>query len=334
VKLSSIGDVVQSLPVAAALRRRFPRSYIAWAVGPAAADVVVGNPHLSETLVVGATGQESPGAQPLPSWGSPLKLRRALRSKGFDLSLDLQGLFKSGVVALLSGARDRIGFRTLQEGSFLFNNRRVVRDRPGVHAVDVYMAFAEAAGAEHDGVQFDIAVGEAERSAVDDLLRGDTNLAALIPGARWASKRWPAERFSALADWLLERHGMTSVVMGGPGDQMLAEQICEHARCRLIDLVGRTTLKEAGEVFRRCRVTVGNDTGPLYISAAMGAPTVAVFGPTDPRRLGPYGDGHAKVTANVSCAPCRKRRCSLLECMTAVSVEMVAEAVEGILRED
>jgi heptosyltransferase-1 len=169
---------------------------------------------------------------------------------------------------------------------------------------------------------------------VDDLLRGDRNFAALIPGARWASKRWPAERFSALADWLAESHGMTSIVMGGGGDRMLAEEISEQARCRVIDLVGRTTLKEAGEVFRRCRVTVGNDTGPLYISAAMKAPTVAVFGPTDPRRLGPYGEGHAKVTAKVSCAPCRKRRCSLLKCMMAVSVEMVAEAVEGILRED
>ncbi len=334
VKLSSIGDVVQSLPVAEALRRRFPEAYIAWAVGLAAADVVVGNPHLSDTLIVGGSGGDRPGVRSLPPLASPVRLRRALRRTAFDLSLDLQGLFKSGLIAYLSGARERIGFRKLQEGTFLFNNRRVVTDRPGMHAVDVYMAFAEAVGAERDGVRFDIAVGEAERAAVDALLEGRRNLAALVPGARWDSKRWPAERYAALADVLARDLGLTSLVMGGPEDARLAESICATARSRPVSLAGKTTLKEAGEVFRRCRVTVGNDTGPLYISVAMGTPTVAVFGPTDPRRLGPYGNGHAELTSDVPCAPCRRRRCRPLKCMEAVPVERVAEAAGRLLREE
>jgi ADP-heptose:LPS heptosyltransferase len=117
VKLSSIGDVVQSLPVAAALRRRFPQAYIAWAVGAAAADVVVGNPHLSETLIVGAPGGDGPGVRSLPPLTAPLRLMRSLRRLTFDLSLDLQGLFKSGLIAYLSGARQRVGFRRLREGT-------------------------------------------------------------------------------------------------------------------------------------------------------------------------------------------------------------------------
>jgi lipopolysaccharide heptosyltransferase I len=334
VKLSSIGDVVQSLPVAQALRRRFPRAYIAWAVEPAAADIVADNPHLSETLVVGGPRRNGSTVASLPPLRAPAKLRRALRKKAFDLSLDLQGLLKSGLIALLSGAKERIGFRKLQEGTFLFNNRPVIADRPGVHAVDTYLAFAKAAGAEGQGVRFDIAIGQADRAAVDELLDGEENLAALIPGARWDSKRWPAERFAALADRLAVEHGLTGVVMGGSGDRWLAEQIQGRAQSRVLSLVGGTTLKQAGEVFRRCRVTVGNDTGPLYISAAMGTPTVAVFGPTDPRRLGPYGDGHAKVTPGVSCAPCRNRRCRSLKCMHAISVDRVAEAVSDLLPED
>jgi heptosyltransferase-1 len=121
--------------------------------------------------------------------------------------------------------------------------------------------------------------------------------------------------------------------MGGSEDRGLAQQIRERAQSQVLDLVGRTTLKQAAEVFRRCRLTVGNDTGPLYISAGVETPTVAVFGPTDPRRLGPYGDGHAKVTPDVSCAPCRNRRCRSLKCMAAISVDRVAQAAADLLGE-
>jgi ADP-heptose:LPS heptosyltransferase len=183
-------------------------------------------------------------------------------------------------------------------------------------------------------VRFDIAVGEAERAAVDRLLAGRENLAALIPGARWDSKRWPVERFAGIADVLSRDFGLTGVVTGGPEETGLAAEVCAKARSPVIDLAGKTTLKEAAEVFRRCRVTVGNDTGPLYMSAAMGTPTVAVFGPTDARRLGPYGRGHAKVTSGVPCAPCRNRSCRPLKCMETISVEMVATAAARLLREE
>ena len=333
VKLSSIGDVVQALPVAAALRRRFPEAYMAWAVGPAAAGVVTGSPHLSETLVVGGSGEEGPGLRMMPPVTAPMALRRALREKRFGLSLDLQGLLKSALIAYLSGAKERIGFRNLQEGAFLFNNRRVVADRRDVHAVEAYLGFAEAAGAKREPVDFTIAIREAERRAVDGLLGDRENLAALIPGARWDSKRWPAERFGAVAAGLAEGFGLTAVVVGGPGEAELARRISAAARSPIVDLTGKTSLKEAAEVLRRCRVTIGNDTGPLYVAAAMGSPTVAVFGPTDQRRLGPYGEGHAKVTAGLSCAPCKRRRCDPLKCMEAISPEQVLEEASRLLKE-
>jgi len=332
VKLSSIGDVVQSLPVAGALRRRFPRGYIAWAVGPAAAEVVTGNPHLSEVLVVGGCGADGGGVRSLPALTSPVRLRRALRNIGFDITLDLQGLFKSAAIAYLSGARERIGFRSLQEATFLFNNRRLVPDRRDVHAVESYLDFAQVLGAEREPVEFTIAISDDDRQRVDALLEGRDRLAALIPGARWESKLWPTDRFAAVADALAGDAGLESVVVGAPADGGLAAAIAERARSPILDLTGKTTLKQAAEVFRRCRVTVGNDTGPLYISAAMGTPTVAVFGPTDARRLGPYGEGHAKVVAEVECAPCRNRRCHGRRCMKAIAAEQVVEAALNLLR--
>ena len=342
VKLSSIGDVVQSLPVAAALRRRFPSSYLAWAVEPPASDVLIGNPHLNDVLIIGGSaggarpaGDARPaqgGARSLPLLSSPVALRRALRPLGFDVSLDLQGLLKSAALAYLSGAKQRIGYRSFREATFLLNNRRIVPDRRDVHAVESYLDFAEVLGAQREPVEFTIAISDDDRAAVDRLLDSCTDLAALIPGARWESKLWPTDRFAAVADALSQEFRLTSVVVGGPGDAGLAREIAAGSRARVVDVTGRTTLKQAAEVFRRCRVTIGNDTGPLYLSSAMGTPTVAVFGPTDSRRLGPYGDGHAKVIAEIPCAPCRNRRCQPLKCMAIIEPLRVVAAARALLQ--
>jgi heptosyltransferase-1 len=332
VKLSSIGDVVQSLPVLAALRRRFPQAYLAWAVKPAAADVLVESPHLSETLILGGEGREGPGVRSLPPLTAPIQLARALRQHKFDLALDMQGLLKSALVAYLSGARERIGFHNRQEGAFLLNNRSIVPDRRDVHAVQAYLGFAEVVGAPAEPLDFTIATSEADRRVVDGLLREDENVVALIPGARWLSKRWPAARFAAVADALGAELGCTSVVIGGAGDRPLAAEIKALARSAVSDFTGQTTLKQLAELFRRCRAVISNETGPMYISAAVGAPTVAIFGPTDPRRLGPYGEGHARVTADVPCTPCRRRRCRPLKCMEAIDAEQVVAAARSVLR--
>jgi len=332
VKLSSIGDVVHSLPVLAAARRRYPQAHIAWAVGPAAADLVAGSPHLNETLVVGATHGEEAAVRAVPSLSSPWRLRKALRERRFDLALDMQGLLKTALIAYLSGARDRIGFRNLQEGAFLFNNRRMVPDRRDCHAVEGYLGFARAIGAPAEPLDFTIHVSEADRRAVDALLSGQRNLIALVPGARWQSKRWPAERFAQVADALAGEFGATCVVVGARGDAALAEQIQGVAESAVLDLCGKTTLKQLAEVLRRCRLTIADDTGPMHISAAVGTPTVAIFGPTDPSRLAPYGSGHAVVKAASPCAPCRRRDCRPLRCMEAITGEQVVGAAERIIR--
>jgi lipopolysaccharide heptosyltransferase I len=332
VKLSSIGDVVHSLPVLAAARRRFPKAHIAWAVGPAAADLVAGNPHLDEALVVGGDGPAGADVCPIPRLSSPLRLALALRERRFDLALDMQGLLKTALIAYLSGARDRVGFHNLQEGAFLFNNRRIVRDRRDVHAIEGYLGFANAIGAPAEPLDFTIPISHADRGVVDELLRGQRNLIALVPGARWHSKRWPAERFAEVADVLAGEFGATCAVVGGEGDRALAERIGEAARSEILDLSGRTTLRQLAEVLRRCRVAIANDTGPMHISAAVGTPTVAIFGPTDPTRLAPYGSGHAVLKASVPCAPCRRRECLPLRCLEAITVRQVVSVTEHILR--
>jgi lipopolysaccharide heptosyltransferase I len=332
VKLSSIGDVVHSLPVAAALRRRYPDARIAWAVAPPAADLVAGNPHLTETLVVGGRARGEEGVSSVPPPGAPLALRRALRARAFDLALDLQGLLKSAFIAYLSGARDRVGFRNHQEGAFLLNNHAIVPDRRDVHAVEAYLGFARALGAPAEPLDFTIASSEADRHAADLLLGGATDLAALVPGARWPSKRWPAHGFAAVADALGAEFGCTCVVLGSGGERSLADQVVARARRPVVSLAGRTSLRQLCEVLRRCRVTIANDTGPMHISAAVGTPTVAIFGPTDPTRLRPYGEGHSVVSAPPPCAPCRRRNCQPRRCLAAILPEQVITAARAIIK--
>jgi len=331
VKLSSIGDVIQSLPVAAALRRRFPSAYIAWAVKPPAADAVTGNPNLSEALVLGGREQDRSDTRALPPLSAPRRLAQALHPHRFDVAVDMQGLLKSALVAYLSGAPVRIGFRNHQEGAFLLNRMAVVPDRRDVHAVDAYLGFADALDAPVYPLDFTIATSEADRAAVDRLLDGRTNIVALVPGARWLSKRWRADRFGAVAD-ALAADGITSVVVGAPSDAPLAAEIAAAAESPIVDLTGKTTLKQLADLFRRCRAVISNDTGPMYLAAAVGAPTAAIFGPTDSTRLGPYGEGHAKIAPELPCRPCRRRSCQPLKCMDAVSVEQVVDAVLRIIR--
>lgn len=329
VKLSSIGDVVMSLPVAAALRRQYPGAYLAWVVQPAAAGVLTGNPHLNEVLVTGGAQQ---GARALPPLSSPFTLRRELRALKFTTSLDLQGLLKSAMLGWLSGARERVGYRSWQEGVRICYTRTAPR-RMDIHAVDSYLDLAAAVGAARTPVTFDLAVSDEDRAQVAQLLADRGPIATLIPGARWESKLWPPARFAAVADALHTEFGLTSAIIGGPGDTALAVAIAAAASAPLLDLTGKTTLKQAAEVFRRSRLTIGNDTGPLYLSSAVGTPTVAVFGPSDPRRLGPYGPGHAKVVTAVDCAPCRNRQCRDRRCLDTLSPEAVMAAVRSLLRD-
>jgi heptosyltransferase-1 len=130
----------------------------------------------------------------------------------------------------------------------------------------------------------------------------------------------------------LAADGITSVVVGAPSDAPLAAEIAAAAESPIVDLTGKTTLKQLADLFRRCRAVISNDTGPMYLASAVGAPTAAIFGPTDSTRLGPYGDGNVKITPQLPCRPCRRRSCQPLKCMDAVSVEQVVDAVLRIIR--
>lgn len=332
IKPSSLGDIVHALPTAAALRRRCPSARVTWLVKREWAGVLEGNPAIDEVLAVD-----------LSVMGWPAAIR-AVRAGRFDLVVDLQGLLRSAVLGWVSGAPLRIGFANGREGSPWFYTQRVPVPSPALHAVDRYLLAAQHLGAQPeqpDSRAFPLPRDPQAESWVAALLQSEgvqagTALAAVNPSARWATKRWPAESFAAVADHLQEKGGARVVLIGGQADRLAGEEVIRRMRTRPIDLVGKTTVKELIALLRPLRVLITNDSGPMHLAAALGVPVVAVFGPTDPGRTGPYGPGHTVLRSGVPCSPCFSRTCRnprLMECLTAIRPEQVIDATLPLLKQ-
>ncbi|MCG3179159.1 MAG: Lipopolysaccharide heptosyltransferase 1 [Phycisphaerae bacterium] len=301
IKPSALGDVVHGLPVLHGLRVVHPAAHIAWMIRPAFADAIRGHRELDEVILFDRRryGQawRSPGAmRDLVRWLWGLAERR------FDLVVDLQGLFRSGFFSLVSLARRRYGPAGAREFGWLFYNHRIGSNGQARHAVERNYRFAASLGFAHVPPRFELPISDESRRAAAELLAGagvgaGGRFAALAPGASYGSKRWPAERFAALADHLADRHGIGSVLIGAPGERTVCEAVRSAARCGPADLSGATSVAVMIALLERAAVVVSNDSGPMHIAAALGRPLVAIFGPTDPARTGPWGRPDSVVRA-------------------------------------
>jgi lipopolysaccharide heptosyltransferase I len=339
VKLSAIGDVVQSLPVLAALRAQFPEAHIGWVVGEAAAGLLESHPMLDEVIVFPRKGLGTLASNPSgwPAFFSETAaFLRRLRAMDYDLAIDLQGLFKSGFITFFSRARAKVGFANGRELSSIFLNIRLPAYDPDEHAVLRYLRIASYLGAKIDKPIFPAGVGDKDRERLDALLRGvgaqDAPIMCMVPGAAWSSKRWTSQGFSEVAGYCADKLGLLPVIAGSRGDRRLAGDIVSLARRRVIDLTGQTDLKMLAALFERSKVTVSTDTGPMHLAAAIGSPVVALFGPTAPWRTGPFGEQHQVLRHQTSCSPCFRRSCQDPRCMTGIMPLEVMAAVSSAIK--
>ncbi|QOJ13618.1 MAG: glycosyltransferase family 9 protein [Planctomycetia bacterium] len=301
LKPSSLGDVVHALPLLAALRRARPDAHVSWLAATAFAPLLEGHPLIDEVIRfdrarLARAWRSAPAAAELA--GLLSRIRRAR----FDLVLDLQGLFRSGWMSWVSGAPVRVGFADGREFAPIFLTHRISCDSV-VHAVDRNLRVAHGLGWPAAPVEFPLGLREPEVEAARVLLRGvgvgmpsDGEFVAVLPGARWRSKLWRPERWAALLD-RLALEGRTAVVLGGPGDTGVLREIEAHVRRPVASLAGRTTLRELTAVLSLAGQVICTDSGPMHLAAALRRPVVAVFGPTDPRRCGPYSPTDVVGTA-------------------------------------
>ena len=328
IKPSSLGDVVHAMPTVAALRRRFPRASITWLVKRQWADIVERMEGVDELCIV------EPG---LAGWLSQVP---RLRATGFDLVIDLQGLFRSGAMGWLSGCKTRIGFANAREGSPCFYTQTVPLPTPDMHAVDRCLLVAQALGASLEGEpEFRFRPLRDDQALVADLLgrQGlsvDDSWIAMSVSARWATKRWPRESFAAVAD-RLQQEGLGRVVLiGGPDERADAQAVKQLMRTMPADLTGQTSTGLLPALLQAASLLITNDSGPMHVAAAVRTPIVALFGPTSPARTGPYGAQHRVLTSGVPCSPCFSRQCRnhmRLECLTSLSPDLVMEAARAQL---
>jgi heptosyltransferase-1 len=330
IKLGSIGDVVHTLPALADLKRAFPDSEIDWLVESKPRAILDGNRRLHEVIEVDT--QRWRRKPDLDSIRELWKVISKLRARSYDLAFDFQGLWKSAAFGYLSGARQLIGFdrHALKEsGSHFFYDTRIAPCPQAVHVIDLYKELLRGVQVEPGPYQFDLAAAAGDESYVEEQLasRRIEDFLILNPGGGWETKNWAPDNYARLHSRLSTETGLKSVLTWGPGEELLVSQVC-RACSGSQPITFPTTLTQFIALVKRARLFIGGDTGPLHIAAACRTPIVGIFGPTDPRRNGPFSPSDIVVSRRVPCGPCYKRACEIYqkECMQLVQVEEVYQA--------
>ncbi len=328
IKPSSLGDIVHAFPVVSAIKAQWPRSHITWVVKRQWAGLVERAEEVDRVWPVEMT---------VKSW---IQEGQALRAERFDLAIDLQGLFRSGILARFSGAPTRIGFANGREGSPWFYTQRVPVLSPDIHAVDRYLSVVAALGAAlPDKPRFGFRLSEEDMSAVRELCRRrgfsvDRPWVAMNMGARWPTKRWPQASFAAVVDQLHETQLDPIVMIGGADERAYTNKVRTLTDRPFIDLSGEIPLGYLPALLSKATVMITNDSGPMHVAAALGVPVIAMFGPTSAVRTGPYGAGHHVLAGQVSCSPCFSRVCRHdpeLECLHLIKPTHVVDLIRPLL---
>ncbi len=324
VRLGSLGDLVHTLPAVAALRRAHPAATIDWLVeGRVHRQFLELVPAISNIIVL---RDRTVGA-----W---IEARRDLAARRYDVALDFQGLLKSAALARLSGASRVIGFDTaaLRERIAAWFYSSQVETGAAGHVIQKNLRLAEALGAAIGAVEFPLAAVD---SAAERALRaaGVRDIALINPGAAWPNKRWLADRFGQVARAIRARHGLVPVVLWGPGERGLADAIVAASGGEAV-VAPETSVSDLVALSRAASLVVSGDTGPLHIAAAVGTPIVALFGPTNPARNGPWSSDDISIARYDACACHYQRRCHRAShwCLEEISVDEVMEAVSRRVR--
>jgi heptosyltransferase-1 len=333
LKPSSLGDVIQALPVLRLLKRRFPGSAIYWWIESGLAPLLEGDPDLAGVIRF----ERRRWARPR-NWAKLCQDVLWARAQNFDWVIDLQCLARSATFAWLANGQLTVGLDEPREGARGFYDFAVRRPSFETHAVDWYLGVLEHLGVP---VHWDFE-WLPERPEVSSSVRSKwaTNSARWVilqPGARWSNKRWPTESFAEVVRCFPNsaNSSVRFAILGGSEDKDLGATIAKAAPQKCLDLTGQLSLPEMLEWIRLSELMVTNDTGPMHAAAALRKPVVALFGPTEPRRTGPYGQLENVLQHKLPCSPCLRPRCNYvqpLECLRGLPPSLVLQRMQGQLQ--
>jgi heptosyltransferase-1 len=346
LKPSSLGDIIHTLPLVHCLKRTWPGCHIGWVVQEAFTRIVENDPAVDAVHQINIPSTSDPRAGRMAFFHAVKETRRTLtrlrkefQANPYDLVLDLHASFRSGLLGRTSPGAKRVGFAGARELNTLFQDQLITVPPATVHALEKNLLFCDHLGCSVAEEDFFLGSGDAAERRINALLAGygitpDDRIAYMHTTARWNTKFWFPERWARLADRLIDNEGM-KVIFGGSGadrEYILAIE----AKMTKVPIVaaGRCNLAETASLLSRCSVYVGLDSGPMHMAAMAGVPVVALFGPTHPERVGPYGVEHVIVKAgNLDCLGCRRRTCGTMTCMERIPVDMVYDATVRLLRQ-
>jgi heptosyltransferase-1 len=330
LKPSALGDIVHCLPVLTALRRRYPEAHITWVVNQGYEPLLAGHRDLDATLAFDRSASRK-------GWWAGTRtfaqILLELRRRCFDLVVDLQGLFRTGLMAAASRAPRRVGLSTAREGAAWFYTDVVpVADFDALHAVDRCWLVARALGAGHQAKEFHVPLAPAARAWAETKLAGRPRpWLVLAAGSRWRTKRWPPAHFAALARRTRADFGGTVLLVGSKDEADLSLAVRERLEEPVVDLTGITTLPQLAALLARADVVLANDSGPLHLAAALGRPVVAPYTCTRLRLNGPYGQEAGSVETAVWCRGSYLKRCSRMECMEELTPQRLWPQLREVL---
>ena len=321
VRLGALGDVVHAIPVAAALRAALPDARIDWLVEAKHGPIV--------DLVTAVDRVVPLEGRTIRAWADVVRRIRQVR---YDVAFDFQGLMKSAVLARASGAARVAGFSIwhLREKSarpFYSETDDGADDESG-HVIQKNLHLLHVVGIKTSDVEFPIA--DVSSRAVGEVRRevGPGAFAVLNPGAAWPNKRWPPPRFGDVAAFLRDVRGLPSIVLWGPGEEAVAQSVVTASN-GAARIAPPTEIPDLVALCREAALIVSGDTGPLHIAAAVGTPTVSLFGPTSPRRNGPWAPADVTVSRFDGCGCHYERKCHETEwCLESINVAEVTAAIQ------
>lgn len=333
VRLSSIGDIIHTLPAVPLLKKKFPNSTITWVVEEPGVDLLRGYPGVDHVIVAKKRQVLEALRAGLPVQAARLlkELIRDLRQGFYDIILDFQGLFKSGILVLASRGRRKIGFGNAREGATLFYTERAPAPAFHDHALQRHMALLKPLGITDAPVLFSPLFRKEDAENLEMLLENEQvnreqPVVCLHPCARWETKLWGLEKTARLCDMLYCETGCQVLLVGSSDEKTCLEHIAGLAGGHAKNMAGKTSLRELAALLSRAALMVSTDSGPLHFACAAGTPVVGLFGPTAPWRTGPFGQDYTVVRKELACSPCfKRRRCpeGHRRCMNDIMVEDV-----------
>jgi len=335
IRLSSLGDIIHTLPAFHALRTAFPDAQIDWLVEKKMAFLLSLIKGINNILEVNTAWIKQNPFSPKP-WIHHGNLIAALRKRRYNYSLDFQGLLKTGLLSCLSGAENRFGFSKNLAREYpvhWFYNRRLDIAPDRLHVVDINLQLAKMAGGRDASTRIELSTPPEDENLVEALI-GRNGLDAFVvinPGGGWPTKRWEPRRYGLLAARIQKDLHLSVVVTTGPGEEALFKEIAQSCGVPLPQHF-QLPFSQLIPLFRRARLIIGGDTGPFHLACALGTPVVGIFGPTSPDRNGPWNGAGEAVVKRLPCSFCGGRKCSTqIKCMD-IPVDDVFESIARCLQ--